>query len=110
MAFRNGKTDKMFVTKEIFDPNSKNDSKISNIALELYKTVEQLKEYEKRDLPISSTCKLRKRKLETTLKMLGYDSVDEFNSELDDSKGYLALSIAKLCKFGRVCSLRRKQK
>lgn len=92
VACRNGMNNKVFVTKEVFDPNSKNDSKIANIALELYKTVEQLKDYEKRDLPISSTYKLRKKKLETTLKLLGYDSIDEFNSELDDSKGYLSLS------------------
>ena len=92
IACSNGKSDKVFVTREVFDPNSKNDSKIANIALELYKTVEQLKEYEKRDLPISSTYKLRKKKLETTLKMLGYYSIDEFNSELDDSKGYLSLA------------------
>lgn len=65
---------------------------MTNIAIELYRIVEQIKDYEKRDLPISSTCKLRKRKLETTLQLLGYYSIDEFNTELDDSKGFLSLA------------------
>ena len=65
---------------------------MTNIAIELYRIVEQIKDYEKRDLPISSTCKLRKKKLETTLKLLGYYSIDEFNTEIDDSKGFLSLA------------------
>lgn len=91
IAFHNAKEDKMIVTKEPFNPNINKDGKLYSIATELYKTIEQLEAYEKRDISASSICEDRLKKLESTLKLLGYSRIEDVIYELDDSKGYLAL-------------------
>ena len=92
LAYRTLNSKKIFVTKDVFNPDLQNGGKLNIVATELYNIVEQLKAYEKRNIPASSTCKLRTKKLELTLKLLGFSSIDEINSELNDSKGYLALT------------------
>ena len=91
IAFHNSKEDKMIVTKEPFNPDMKRYGKLYSIATELYRTIEQLEAYEKRDIPASSICEDRLKKLESTLKLLGYPNIEDVAFELDDSKGYLAL-------------------
>lgn len=92
LAYRTLDADKILVTKQVFNPDLQNGGKLNNVATELYNILEQLNAYEKRDIPASSTCKLRKKRLETTLKLLGYSSIEEVNEELNDSKGYMALT------------------
>lgn len=87
----NPKEDKMLVTKEPFNPDIKKEGKLYSIAIELYKTIEQLEAYEKCDISASKTCEDRIKKLESTLKLLGYPRIEDVKFELDDSKGYLAL-------------------
>ena len=92
IACYSSKEKKHVIAKEKFDPNTKKDGQVYNIAKELYKTIQQLEEYKKSDIPVSATYKLRREKLKTTLKLLGYDSIEQVNSELDDSRCYLSLS------------------
>ena len=92
LAYRTLDSNKILLTKQVFNPNLNNGGKLNNVATELYNVVEQLNAYERRDIPVSSTCKLRKKRLEATLKLLGYSSIEEVNEELNDSKGYLALT------------------
>lgn len=92
LAYRTLDSNKILVTKEVFKPDLNNGGKLNNIATELYNIVEQLNSYEKRGIPVSSTCKLRNKKLEATLKLLGYSSIEEITEDLNDSKGYLALA------------------
>lgn len=52
---------------------------------------EKVKKTDKVDIPASTISELRKHKLATTLKLLGYPDINDIDSELDDSKIYLAL-------------------
>lgn len=92
LAYRTLDSDKILVTKQVFNPELQNAGKLNNVATELYNIVQQINAYEKRDIPASSTCKLRKKRLEATLKLLGFSGIEEVDEELNDSKGYLALT------------------
>ena len=84
-------TDKIVVTKKAFNPDSPNMGKLNSLIIELYKVVEQLRAYEKRNIPASTIIKLRKANLMSTLSLLGYSSIESLESELDDSKVYFSL-------------------
>ena len=81
-----------FVSKEPFNPDTPKFGKLNNIITELYKTVECIKAYEKRNIPASTLIKLRRIKLLSTLNLLGYSNIDDVEHELDDSKMSFALS------------------
>ena len=79
-------------TNEPFDPNYPNAGVLNDTAIKLYNTVEKIKSYQKRNLPTEEIFELRKYYLDTTLKMLGYDSIDAVGENLSDSRGYLSLT------------------
>lgn len=91
IAAYNNKTNKVIITKDIFDPNSPNMGQINHLVTEIYRTVEQLRNYEKKDIPAEVIIKLRRAELLTSLKMLGYSSIENIETELNDSKLYFAL-------------------
>lgn len=74
------------VSKQPFNPDSPNAGKLNVIVTELYRTVEQLKVYEQRNIPASTIIKLRRFKLLSTLNLLGYATVDDVGVELEDSE------------------------
>lgn len=82
---------KIVVSKQPFNPDSPNAGKLNVIVTELYRMVEQLKVYEKRNIPASTMIDLRRKKLLVTLKLLGYSSIKDVGSELEESKMCFAL-------------------
>ena len=77
---------------EPFNPDYPNCGLINDTVIKLHKIATTIKEYKARNLPIAEAFELRKNYLDTTLKMLGYDSIDAVGEELDESKAYLPLN------------------
>lgn len=94
MAWVNDLSTRIEETRDPFDPDYPNMGVLNDAALNLYNIVEKIKAYQKRGLPTHEIFELRKYYLETTLKMLGYDSIDAVSEKLDDSRGYLSLTKA----------------
>lgn len=105
---------KIIVSTEPFNPCSPNAEKLNVIVTELYRTVEQLKVYEKRNIPASTIIKLRKLKLLSTLNLLGYATVDDVGVELEDSEMKFALrrigeKLKKYVNLGAYVHVERKE-
>lgn len=77
---------------EPFDPDHPNAGLINDTVLKIHTIAKKIRDYQKRNLPVAEVFELRKYYLDTTLKMLGYDSIDAVGEKLDVSRGYLALS------------------
>ena len=77
---------------ERFDPDCPNAGLINDTASLLYTVSQEIRKYQKRNLPTHEVFELRKRYLDATLKMLGYDSIDAVGEKLDDTKGVLGLT------------------
>ena len=82
---------KIVVSKQHFNPDSPKAGKLNAIVTELYRTVEQLKVYEKRNIPASTMIDLRRKKMLLALKLLGYSSINDVRIELEESKICFAL-------------------
>lgn len=91
IAAYNNNTDKIIVMRDVFNPEAPNLGKLNKLVIELYKTVEQLKAYEEKDIPADAIKKLRMANLMSTLKLLGYSSIKDIEAELDESKVYFSL-------------------
>ena len=97
IAWVNDMSYRISETEEPFNPNYPNAGVLNKTAMKLYNIVEKIKAYQKRNLPTNEIFELRKYYLETTLKVLGYDSIESIEEKLDDSRGYLGLTkVAKL--------------
>lgn len=79
-------------SREPFNRNYPNYGLLNDTIIPLYDTVQEIKEYQKRDIPTEALFSLRRYYLTTTLKMLGYDSLDSIGEPVNDSVGYLALN------------------
>lgn len=77
---------------EPFNPDYPNAGLINDTVLKVHTIAKTIREYQSRNLPIAEAFELRKNYLDTTLKMLGYDSIDAVGEELDESKAYLPLN------------------
>ena len=77
---------------EPFNPNYPNAGVLDPTASKLYSIVKQIEAYQKRDMPTAELHSLRQYYLTTTLRLLGYDSIDAVGEEFNDSIGYLALN------------------
>lgn len=86
IAYNTKKSGRIIVSEQPFNPDSPNVGKLNVIVAELYRTVEQLKVYEQRNIPASTIIKLRRCKLLSTLNLLGYENVDDVGVELEDSQ------------------------
>ena len=75
-----------------FNPNYPNAGVLNDTALKLYNIVKQIEDYQKRDIPTTELLLLRQYYLNTALKALGYDSVDDVIQGNNNSNGYLSLN------------------
>ena len=92
IAWANDMSPKIHESTKPFNRNYPNYGYLNDIICAVYDTVQEVKDYQKRDIPASTLLSLRKYYLTTTLRMLGYSSIDAIGEELDDSVGYLALN------------------
>ncbi len=92
MAWANDMTPRIQEFNAPFNPYYPNAGVLNDTALKLYSIVKQIEEYQKRDIPAMELLLLRQYQLNTTLKMLGYDSVDAVAENTNNSRGYLALN------------------
>lgn len=77
---------------EPFNPDYPNAGLINDTVIKLHTIAKTIKDYQKRNLPIEEVFELRKYYLDTTLKMLGYDSIDSVGEKLKEPGRYLGLS------------------
>ena len=94
MAWTNDMTPGIKYLSEPFNPNYPNAGLLDDTAMKLYTISHEIREYQKRNLPVEEVFDLRKLYLTTALKTLGYDSIDAVGEPLDDSRGYLGLNKA----------------
>ena len=80
-------------TREPFNPHYPNVGVLNDSALKLYSIVQQIKEYQKRDLPATELFLLRQFYLTSALKTLGYDSVEDVIENRNAGRGYLGLNL-----------------
>ncbi len=92
MAWANDMSHGIEEFNEPFNPYYPNAGVLNDTALKLYSIVKQIEAYQKRDMPSTELLLLRQYYLTTTLKMLGYDSIDAVAEDVNDSIGYLALN------------------
>ena len=92
LSWANDMTRGIEYCREKFDPNCPNAGHLNDTALKLYTISQEVKEYQARNLPVHEVYDLRKRYLESVLKVLGYDSIEAVAEKLDDSKGVLGLN------------------
>lgn len=77
---------------EPFNPNYPNAGVLNDTALKLYSIVKQIEAYQKRDIPATELFLLRQYYLTTSLKMLGYDSIEAVINDNKSSVNYLGLN------------------
>ncbi|MBQ7410012.1 MAG: hypothetical protein IJW20_01350 [Clostridia bacterium] len=77
---------------EPFNPDRPNAGVLNDTAIMLYNISQEVKNYQKRNLPTHEIFELRKLYLNVALKMLGYDSIDAVGEKLDNSRGYFGLT------------------
>lgn len=92
VAYRNSTDEELHVSDKPFDPKVKDPKDpLYAVTKEVYDVVAQFFEYEKLGIPASKINDLRKLKLSTALKLLGYSTTDEVRGELNDSASYFVL-------------------
>ena len=92
MAWANDMTHGIQEFNEPFNPYYPNAGVLNDTAMQLYTIVEQIKEYQKRDLPVNELLLLRQYYLNTALKVLGYDSIDDIIEDRNNASEYLGLN------------------
>ncbi len=92
MAWANDMSHGIQEFNEPFNPYYPNAGVLNDTALQLYSIVKQIEEYQKRDIPAMELLLLRQYHLNATLKMLGYDSVEDVIKNSNNGRGYLALN------------------
>ena len=92
MAWANDMTYRIQEFDEPFNPYYPNAGVLNDTASKLYSIVKQIEAYQKRDIPAKELFLLRQYYLTTSLKMLGYDSVDSVIENINNSNGYLGLN------------------
>ena len=92
MAWANDMSRGIQYLPEPFNPDYPNADLLNDTAMKLYAVSHEIREYQKRNLPVEEVFELRKSHLTTLLKTLGYDSIDAVGEPIDDSRGYLGLN------------------
>ena len=92
VSWANDMTRGIQYVRDPFDPDAPNAGLLNDTVLKVYTIAKTIRDYQARKLPIAEAYELRKKYLDTTLKMLGYDSIDAVGEELDESKAYLPLN------------------
>ncbi len=92
MAWANDMSGGIQYLSEPFNPDYPNADLLNDTAMKLYTVSHEIREYQKRNLPVEEVFELRKSYLTTLLKTLGYDSIDTVGEPIDDSIGYLGLN------------------
>ena len=92
MAWANDMSRGIQYLPEPFNPDYPNADLLNDTAMKLYAVSHEIREYQKRNLPVEEVFELRKSHLTTLLKTLGYDSIDAVSEPIDDSRGYLGLN------------------
>lgn len=77
---------------EPFNPYYPNAGLLNDTALKLYSIVKQIETYQKRDIPANELLLLRQYYLNTGLKALGYDSIDDVIADRNNSCSCLGLN------------------
>lgn len=72
-----------------FDPLATPTSKSETLAKEIYETIKQVKDHEYET--VSMIGDVRKRRLQTALRLLGYDDASDVSFPLEEGKSYLSL-------------------
>lgn len=86
MSYTNDLLSRVVECEDKFNPNSSNNAgSLNDVYQTIYSVVKQIYDYERVGRPVSDIINLRRKRLETTLKLLGYN-----NGEVSDSS-YLAL-------------------
>lgn len=93
MAWANDMTHGIEEFNEPFNPYYPNAGVLNDTALKLYSIVKQIEAYQKRNLPTTELFLLRQYYLTTSLKILGYDSVDAVIENSNVSREYLGLNV-----------------
>lgn len=93
MAWANDMTHGIEEFNEPFNPYYPNAGVLNDTALKLYSIVKQIEAYQKRNLPMTELFLLRQYYLTTSLKMLGYNSVDDVIENSNVSREYLGLNV-----------------
>ena len=75
-----------------FNPYYPNAGVLNDTALQLYTIVEQIKAYQKRNLPVNELLLLRQYYLNTALKTLGYDSIESVINNDNNQGAVLGLN------------------
>lgn len=92
MSWANDLTPGIEYMREPFNPNYPNAGYLNDTAILLYDVSQKVRAYQKRNLPVADMVDLRRLYLTTTLKALGYDSIDAVENAPDISRGYLGLN------------------
>ena len=93
MAWANDMTYRIEEFSQPFNPLYPNAGVLNDTALKLYSIVKQIEAYQKRNLPMTELFLLRQYYLTTSLKMLGYNSVDDVIENSNVSRDYLGLNV-----------------
>ena len=92
VAWANDMTHGIEYVREKYNPNYPNCGYLNDTLELLYKVSQEVRAYQKRELPVRDLFETRKRYLDAALKILGYDSIDAVAEGLDPSKGCLGLT------------------
>lgn len=93
MAWANDMTYGIEEFSQPFNPVYPNAGVLNDTASKLYSIVKQIEAYQNRNLPTTELFLLRQYYLTTSLKMLGYDSVDDVIENSNVSRDYLGLNV-----------------
>ncbi len=93
MAWANDMTYGIEEFNEPFNPYYPNAGVLNDTASKLYSIVKQIETYQKRDIPATELFLLRQYYLTTSLKMLGYDSIDSVIEDTNVHREYLGLNV-----------------
>lgn len=93
MAWANDMTYGIEEFREPFNPYYPNAGVLNDTASKLYSIVKQIEAYQKRDIPATELFLLRQYYLTTSLKMLGYDSIDAVIEGANVHRGCLGLNV-----------------
>ena len=92
VSWTNDMSSRIQYLDEPFNPDYPNAGLINDTVIKLHTIAKTIRDYQKRNLPIEEVFELRKYYLDTTLKMLGYDSIDSVGEKLKEPGRYLGLS------------------
>lgn len=92
LSWANDMTRGIQYMEEPFNPDCPNAGVLNDTAIMLYNISQEVKNYQKRNLPTHEIFELRKLYLNVALKMLGYDNIEAVGKTIDDSRGYLGLT------------------